>query len=36
MYDSVNSKYTYKNSDTLINKLDIKDEKKLKNMKQKW
>lgn len=35
MYDSVNSKYTYKNSDTLINKLDIKDEKKLKEYETK-
>ena len=30
MYDVINSIYTYKNSDVLINKLDIRDEKKLK------
>lgn len=30
MYDAINSMYTYKNSDTLKNKLDIRDEKKLK------
>lgn len=30
MYDVVKSIYTYKNSDTLKNKLDIRDEKKLK------
>ncbi len=30
MYDAINSKYTYKESDVLKNKLDIKDEKKLK------
>ena len=30
MYETVNSKYTYKNSDVLKNKLDIKNEKKLK------
>ncbi len=30
MYDAINSRYTYKNSNVLINKLNIKDEKKLK------
>lgn len=35
MYDSINSKYTYKNSETLKNKLDIKDEKKLKEYETK-
>ncbi len=29
MYDAINSRYTYKNSNVLINKLNIKDEKKL-------
>ena len=35
MYNSINSKYTYKNSDTLINKLGIKDEKNLKEYETK-
>jgi len=30
MYDAINSIYTYKDSDTLKNKLNIKDEIKLK------
>ena len=30
MYEAINSRYTYKNSDVLVNKLDIKDEEKLK------
>lgn len=30
MYDAINSIYTYKNSETLKNKLNIQDEKKLK------
>ena len=28
MYDVINSRYTYKGTDVLVNKLDIKDEKK--------
>lgn len=35
MYDSINSKYTYKDTDILINKLDIKNEKKLKEYETK-
>ncbi len=35
MYNAINSRYTYKNSDVLINKLDIKDEKKLKEYETK-
>ena len=35
MYDVVNSRYTYKNSDVLKNKLNIKDEKKLKQYDKK-
>ena len=35
MYEAINSRYTYKNSNVLINKLDIKDEKKLKEYETK-
>lgn len=35
MYDAINSKYTYKNSNVLINKLDIRDEEKLKEYEKK-
>ena len=31
MYEVLNSKYTYKNTNVLKNKLGIKNEKKLKN-----
>lgn len=35
MYDAINSKYTYKNSEVLKNKLDIRDEKSLKEYETK-
>ena len=35
MYDAINSKYTYKDSDVLKNKLDIRDEAKLKDYEKK-
>ena len=35
MYEAINSRYTYKNSNVLINKLDIKNEKKLKEYETK-
>ena len=35
MYDVINSRYTYKGTDVLVNKLDIKDEKKLEKYERK-
>ena len=35
MYDAVNSRYTYKNSDVLKNKLDIRDEETLKEYEKR-
>lgn len=35
MYNSINSRYTYKNSDVLINKLDIRDETMLKEYEKR-
>lgn len=35
MYDAINSRYTYKNSQVLVNKLDIKNEEKLKEYETK-
>lgn len=35
MYDVINSRYTYKCTDVLVNKLDIKDEKKLEKYERK-